>query len=106
MSPPSLVAYKRWKLRPGAALDAVIALVADRIVPPYAALTGDVRLGLEVLAYGRTVLAVQRWTSRSARDAAMTGLVFDSWWAAYQPALAEWDALVEFVDEWETEVVL
>jgi hypothetical protein len=100
-----LTTYKSWRLRPGVVLDDVVALVTERVAPHYALLSDEVELGLERID-DDTVLAIQRWSSRRVRDAAMQGPAFESWWAAYQPALAAWDAALEYVDEWEGEDLL
>ncbi len=100
-----LVAYKRWRLRAGVSVDQVAGFVGTRIVPAYRALSGAVTLGLQADLDGATVLAVQRWVTREQRDQAMHGSAFEAWWAGYEPALVDWDELVEFVDEWETSEV-
>ena len=98
-----LTTHKRWRLRHGIAVAEVLGLVSERIVPHYAELDDGVELGFEVID-DRTVLATQRWPSRAARDAVMSGAAFDSWWEAYVPILVRWDELVELIDEWEADV--
>lgn len=51
---------------------------------------------------GASVVAVQRWESREAQEAATSSDSYGDWWAEYQPALAEWDRLLEFVSEWSS----
>lgn len=96
-----LVLRKRWRLREGVEVAEVVALVRERIVPHYARLSADVGLGLEQDAPG-SVVAVQRWASRAAHDAATTGAAYDAWWRDYLPVLAVWDTLVDLDSEWES----
>lgn len=98
---PPAIFYKRWLLRDGVALDDVVALVSQRVVPHYRRLDDTVTLRLEAEGE-RAVLAIQRWPSRGAFDRAMEGPGFEDWWDAYRPVLVEWDALVELDTEWET----
>ena len=97
------VGYKRWRLHGAVTPEQVADFVRERIEPAYAALSAEVSLGLEESDDG-TMVALQRWTSREARERAMSGPGFEGWWEAYVPVLEEWDRLVEFVDEWETQV--
>ncbi|MEJ5915128.1 hypothetical protein [Pseudokineococcus sp. 1T1Z-3] len=103
--PRRLTTFKRWRLADGVTLAHVRRVVEEAVVPHYRDLSDDVELGLEA-ADDRTIIAVQRWPSRAARDAAMSGPRFEAWWQAYLPVLARWDELVSLVDEWETEVLL
>lgn len=100
-----VVLYKRWLLRDGVTLDEVVELVRNEVAPHYRTLDPRVVLGLEALR-DDAVLAIQRWPSRGVLDQTRTGRRFQDWWAAYQPVLAAWDALLEFDDEWETQDLL
>ena len=95
-----LVLYKRWRLRPAATLEDVVDLVGRQVLPAYRRLSDDVVLGLELASDGRSVVAIQRWSSSSAHEAATSGDGYASWWAGYEPTLVEWDRLVDLVDEW------
>jgi|GEM_PF-5660641 len=97
-----LVLYKRWTPRPGATSEAIVAFVRDRTIPMYAKLSSEVTLGLEFATDGRSILAVQRWSSRAAHQAATTGAAFDQWWEEYRPMLDDWDRMLSFDSEWET----
>lgn len=97
-----LVLHKRWQLRPGVLSEDVVALVQQQVVPAYQRLSDDVTLGLELSLDGTSVVSIQRWASRESQEAVMSSDGFASWWADYQPALAEWDRLLEFVSEWST----
>ena len=94
--------HKRWQLRPGVHPDDVVALVQQQVFPAYQRLSDDVTLGLELSLDGTSVVAVQRWVSREAQEAVASSDSYAGWWANYQPALAEWDRLLEFVSEWST----
>jgi hypothetical protein len=98
----TFLTYKRWRLRDGANVQAVVSMVRDRIVPQYRILDPTARLGLEQIEGCRAVLATQRWLDRGRRDQAMVGAAFEAWLAAYKPLLEEWDNLVEFEAEWES----
>lgn len=100
-----LVLYKRWRLRDGVTIDRVATLVADRVIPHYRVLSEKAVLGLEALD-DRTVLAIQRWPDRAARDEAMNAAGFEGWWREYLPILAEWEIALELEEEWESEVLL
>jgi quinol monooxygenase YgiN len=84
----------------------LVALVRNEIVPHYAKLTGAVRLSLLRIADTDSYLALQHWTSRAEREAAITSEFYPEWFKAYEPILARWDQLMVFEDEWETEVLL
>jgi hypothetical protein len=98
----TFLTYRRWRLRDGADVQAVVDMVRDRIVPHYRTLDPAVRLGLEQIAGSPAVLATQRWPDRGRRDRAMAGAAFEQWMTAYRPLLADWDKLVEFEAEWES----
>lgn len=103
------ITYRRWRLRPGVAVQEVVDLVQARIVPHYAALDPTVELELEELEGidgPGDLIAVQRWPDRGRHDSAMAGTAFEEWWSTYQPLLAAWDRLVEFVAEWETHTLI
>lgn len=100
-----LTLYKTWRLRDAADLGAVVALVSGAIAPHYARLSPDARLELEQLDE-RTLLAIQRWPSRAALEAATTGEGYEHWWQEYLPVLEQWGTLLDFVDEWEGSVLL
>jgi len=78
--------YKRWRLRDGVNVQAVVSMVRDRIVPHYRILDPTARPGLEQIEGSRAVLAIQRWPGRGRRDQAMAGAAFEAWLAAYQPS--------------------
>jgi hypothetical protein len=101
----SLTLYKRWSLRPDVTVDDVRRFVVERILPAYERLSPDVELGLEAEADGRSVIAVQRWSSVLAHESAFTGASFEKWWVDYQPTLVDWDELVTVLDEWTTHLV-
>jgi hypothetical protein len=94
--------YKRWRLRSGSTVSDVRRFVEHEIVPRYASLSADVTLELEADSDGLSVLAIQRWRSAEAHLTATTGARYEQWWSEYEPRLAAWDSLVEFVDEWAT----
>jgi len=98
----TFLTYKRWRLRDGVDAQAVAAMVRDRIVPHYRTLDPTVRLGLEQIEGSRTVLATQRWFDRGRRDQTFGGPAFQAWLDAYQPLLENWDRLVVFEAEWES----
>ncbi|MDQ2740677.1 MAG: hypothetical protein M3Y35_19110 [Actinomycetota bacterium] len=98
----TFLTYKRWRLRDGVDMQAVIDMVRDRIVPHYEALDRTVRLGLEHIDGSRAVLATQRWLDRERRDRTIGGATFQPWLDAYRPLLEDWDRLVEFEAEWES----
>lgn len=97
-----LILYKRWRLRSEVTVSAVHRFVEQQIVPRYAALSPDVVLDLEADSDGLSVLAIQRWRSTEAHLRATIGPEYEHWWSEYAPRLAEWDRLVDFVDEWST----
>ena len=99
----TVVGCKRWRPRDGVAPERIAGFVRERILPAYAVLSAEVSLGLEECDDG-TMIALQRWTSHEARESALSGPGFEGWWQTYVPVLEEWDRLVEFVDEWETQV--
>jgi hypothetical protein len=101
-----VILYKRWTLRRDVDVGRVTALVRDAIVPQYERLSGDVTLGLELAADGRSILAIQRWRSRSALVDATRGPRFERWWSDYQPILSAWATMLELDSEWETVEVL
>lgn len=102
VEPRPLVLYKRWKLRPDVRPEDVVALVQQQVLPAYQRLSDDVTLGLELSLDGTSVVAIQRWVSSDAQEAAASSDGYAKWWADYQPSLAEWDRLLEFVCEWST----
>ncbi|MGC1208533.1 MAG: hypothetical protein WA880_11320 [Ornithinimicrobium sp.] len=78
------------------------AVVREHIRPAYQRLSPDVALGLEKDADGSSIVAIQRWTSGAARDAATAGEHYATWWADYEPCLERWDQLVTFAAEWNS----
>jgi hypothetical protein len=94
--------YKRWRLKDGGTEAELIALVRAAIAPHYRLLAGCHGIGLLRIEGSRCYLATQTWDSRAARDAALAAPGYAAWWAEYQPALAQWDVLMDFEDEWET----
>jgi hypothetical protein len=98
----TFLTYKRWRLRDGVDVQAVIDMVRDRIVPYYEVLDPTVRLGLEKIDGSPAVLATQRWPDRERRDRTIGGASFQAWLDAYGPLLDDWDRLVEFEAEWES----
>jgi len=101
-----VILYKRWRLHDGTDVEQVRTLVSESIVPMYRALSADVVLGLELCSDRRSVLAIQRWRSRTRLERAMSGPAFPRWWSGYQPILAKWDALLVLESEWETDELL
>lgn len=101
----TFLTYKRWRLRDGVDAQAVATMVRDRIVPHYThykKLDPTVRLGLEQIEGSHAVLATQRWLDRERRDQTIGGPAFEAWLDAYRPLLEDWDRLVEFEAEWES----
>lgn len=97
-----LVLYKRWSLRAGVEVEDVLALVQREVQPAYRRLSGQVQLGLELSLDGSSVVAIQRWSSQEVHAATVSGMSYSEWWADYEPRLAQWDRLVEFVSEWSS----
>ena len=97
-----LVLYKRWALRSSVTPADVASFVARHIRPAYRRLSPEVTLRLELSLDGASVVAVQRWTSGDAHEAATSAEAYTSWWAEYEPVLEQWDRLVGFVSEWES----
>lgn len=97
-----LVLYKRWSLRAGVSADDVAALVREQIQPAYRRLSPEVTLGLEVAVDHRSIVAIQRWTSTAAHQAATSAKTYATWWAEYEPSLQQWDQLVDLTSEWST----
>ena len=100
-----VVGCKRWRMRDGVTAEQVRRFVEERIVPAYAVFGDNVVLGLQLHEDG-TLLAEQRWTSRAARDGAMSGSAFEAWWESYLPVLEQWGRLVEFVEEWDADILI
>lgn len=98
----ALMLYKRWRLRDGVEVRDIAALVQREILPTYRRLSAEVTLGLEVSLDGASVIAIQRWSSPTAHDAATSSGHFTQWWTDYEPLLARWDRLVEFDAEWSS----
>lgn len=94
------ILVKRWRLREGGDEAALLGLVRDEIAPHYATLSPDVRLGLWRLEETRSYLAIQRWTSRAAREDATQSPAYGEWLCQYAPLLERWDALMAFEEEW------
>lgn len=103
--PFKLTLYKRWRLRPEVEHSTVVSLVRDRVIPHYARLDPSAHLELEQLD-SQTLLAIQRWSSRSRYEEAISGDHFDRWWQEYLPILEEWNTLLEFDAEWEGTVLI
>ena len=97
-----LVLYRRWQLRPDVTLEDVLNLVRRQVLPAYRRLSDEVTLGLGLALDGRSVVAIQRWSSSRSHEEAMAGERCVSWWAGYEPVLVEWDRLVDLVDEWSS----
>ncbi len=100
--PRPVTMYKRWSLRDGVTVEEVAAFARQHIQPAYQRLSPDVTLGLEMAGDGLSIVAVQRWTSGGARDAATSGERYAIWWAANERTLELWDQLVIFADEWKS----
>ena len=98
--------YKRWALREDKDEADLIDIVVNQIMPHYQRLDPSVRLGLRRIFGTRSYLALQQWPSRSHWEAVRSSDRFTLWYAAYEPILAQWDQLMDFEAEWETEDVL
>jgi hypothetical protein len=94
-----LVLYKRWSLRAGVDVEDVLDLVRREVQPAHRRLSGQVQLALELSLDGSSVVAIQRWPSQEVHAATVSGPSYSEWWADYEPRLAAWDRLVEFVSE-------
>jgi quinol monooxygenase YgiN len=98
--------FKRWKLSQEADEGEVVRLVRNAIIPAYKQLPGCIKIGLLCIDGTRSYLATQHWESRAARDKALNAPAYASWLAAYQPALAQWHAIMTLEEEWEAEDIL
>lgn len=100
------VTYKRWRLKEGKQEADLVALVQNEIIPHYAKLDAEVRLGLHRIRETRSYLALQHWPSRTVWETTTTSTSYQTWFGAYEPILVRWDQLMEFEEAWEAEVVL
>jgi hypothetical protein len=102
----AFVTYKRWRLKEGKPEADLVALVRNEIIPHYAQLDVPVGIALHRIGDSRSYLALQYWQSRAAWETTTSSDFYRSWLDAYGPILARWDQLMEFEDEWESEVIL
>jgi [ribosomal protein S5]-alanine N-acetyltransferase len=98
--------YKRWDLRDGRDESDLINIVSNHIIPHYRQLDPVVRLELLRILGTRSFLALQHWPSRSHREVVLSSDRYKSWYQEYEPILEQWNQLMAFVAEWETEDVL
>ena len=91
--------FKRWRLRPGVEEAALVALVREEIVPHYRALDPAAVLGLLRTDTPGEYLATQLWPSGEYRAEVCSGERYAQWFSDYKPILERFDALIEFVDE-------
>ena len=98
------VLYKRWRLKDAQQETALIDLVRNDTVLHYRKLEASVRLGLQHIAGTQSYLALEHWRSRVVWEATTASDYYESWFSEYQPILERWDRLMEFEDEWQTEV--
>lgn len=96
----------RWRLRDGRLETAVIGLMRYAMIPHYKKYDSRVTLGLLHIPNSRTYLTTQRWPSRETWETFPTSLLYESWFAEYEPILEQWDALMELEEEWECEELL
>ena len=102
----AFVTYKRWRLKDSQREADLVDLVRNEIAPHYANLSGCVRLELHRIRETSAYLALQQWPSRAEWEATTSSDFYQSWLNEYEPILARWEALMEFEDEWEAEVLL
>jgi hypothetical protein len=100
------VTIRRWRLKDGRHEGELLGLVRQHIEPHYHALSNDVRLGLLRIDGTRSYFAVQYWRTRAHWESVVRSDVYASWWKQYEPMLAQWDQLMEFEAEFETEELL
>lgn len=61
----------------------LLTIVSEEIVPHYRHLSSDVKLGLWRVRDTRSYLALQFWTSRAERDAAIVSPSYEGWLRDY-----------------------
>jgi len=106
MSMTEFITFKRWSLKTPGTEAAVVALVRETILPHYRKLPGCLKLGLLRIEGTNSYLATQHWRSKTVHEATLASPAYAAWFAAYEPALERWFALMAFEEEWETEELL
>lgn len=101
-----LIIYSRWRLREGKQEVELLDLMHDAVIPYYAVYDPRIKLGLLHIADSPFYLATQRWPDHEAWAAFPASPLYEAWFAAYEPILEQWDALVELEEEWECEELL
>lgn len=95
--------YKRWTLKDGHKEAELVAIVSDHIAPAYRLLDPDVILGLLRVDGTKSYLALQHWPSRDRWQSVLASDKFEAWYEEYLPFLENWDRIMLFEAEWETE---
>lgn len=95
------IGFKRWRLRAGADEAALVTLVREEVVPHYRTLDPHATLGLLRSPTPGEYVATQQWPSSEYRERVCSGSRFTEWFTEYEPILVRFDALVQFVDEWD-----
>lgn len=102
----AFITFKRWLLKQPGMESAMVALVREAIIPHYQQLPGCHKLGLLRVEGTNTYLATQHWASKAVREEVLAAPAYERWMADYEPILEQWFALMEFVEEWESEELL
>ncbi|MEM7364393.1 MAG: hypothetical protein AAF525_10250 [Pseudomonadota bacterium] len=98
--------YKRWTLREGRNETELVDLVSNRTIPHFEKLNSNVKLGLLRIEGTRSYLALQHWPNRELWESTMSSEAFQSWYDEYQPILQDWDSMMAFESEWESEELI
>ncbi len=103
---PEVIICGRWRLREGQQEAALVGLMRYVMIPHYASYDTRIKLGLLHIADSPFYLTTQRWPDREAWEAFPDSPLYKVWFAAYQPILEQWDALMELEEEWACEELL
>lgn len=99
----SFLSYSRWSLKRGNELASVLTLLRDVVRPAYAQLPGFLSLTLLDLVDSPEYLVIAAWDTRDDYDNWVRQ--GDEWRAANADAFKQWQAVMDFEDEYQASIL-
>ena len=99
----SFVSYSRWSLKRNADLGRVLELFTDVVRPAYAQVPGCLELTLLDLIDSQAYLVIAAWDTRDDYDAWVRQ--GDVWRAKHADAFKQWQAVMEYEEEFQASIV-
>jgi heme-degrading monooxygenase HmoA len=100
----SFLSYSRWTLKRGADAGDATVLFRDVVKPAYSQLQGCLGVSLVAIVGSRSYLAIAAWDTRDDYDAWVRQA--DDWRAEHADAFKQWQAAMDFEEEFQGSIVV